>query len=243
MRLLQKYPWLVPDDGGQWVAVEASSVMDAIAREVGKEYFWAAGMPIRPPWKTSIIEFKAPIGLRPIIAAACTHYDSEEGAKEAWSAFVRPIIRDRTIRHDLPFVPEAVVIDFLMLRSGQASRVGGCFMGINDSGHRVFRTYDDGGVESARELIEGSANTFEITDFKARNPIHTVLSKYLSEYVAGVFAFLNCKNVTVIDEDVPAAVRKKRARKGRDIIYKQLVVDGKPIVRRPGQQESKEDAD
>ena len=60
----------------------------------------------------------------------------------------------------------------------------------------------------------------------------------------GVLAFLNCKNVTTADEPPPPpAVAKKRRKAGKpEIVYKQLIVDGRPVTRGPGR-ETPEEAD
>src|SRR3990167_4398186 len=64
MRLLQKYPWLIPIDGEEWVPVEATPIVEAIGREQEGNGKWGSDVPIRPPWPRCAIEFTTPYGVR-----------------------------------------------------------------------------------------------------------------------------------------------------------------------------------
>lgn len=198
MKLLQKYPWLIPDDGEEWVPVEATPIVETLRARV--EEGSLTGLSSRAPWPRVFIEYTAPGGVRGRHALRVeVNYGLDDYA-EVWTCDA-----------------------FISAARGRPVRLCTFQIGVSESG-----------------TVEG----WRVIEDKVPIDSEVTYAKVEARTLQGLFAFLNCKNVTVEDEYVPAAVRKKRRKSGKkaDIIYKQLVVDGRPIARRPGP-ESKEDAD
>lgn len=223
MKLLQRYPWVIPNDGEEWVPVEATPVAEKILSDVleaantNGPVPWH--LPCTPPWDRTALEFTFPKGVRNRMLLLVRAEHDEHAADEYWQKMGRGI--SKGCEHATPEASVLTSIDIYQSTARSAPIYAGKFYAIhNRVGEIVAVAHEEESYVKKPEYLSN-----------------------LGFVSLGIFAFLNCKNVTTqLERPTPPKVLKKRKKRGiPDIRYRTLVVDGKPITRVAGR-ETPEDA-